>query len=495
MKTFFDLHLHPSFKPFLSHPTAELKDNCWTTYNSIIDIIDSQSSLEQMQRGKVNLAVAPIYTLERPFSSSFLLEHVAPAFSPMHREMMHFPTESDNYDRFLAEIKHLELSQSLENDSGRSFNLLKSIKDIDPKKINLILAIEGTHALEKSHTSLLDNLKEIKNSDYRFLYLTLTHLTRFGTCSHAFGMKLIKNNKEFVPGGKGLTDLGKKVIDLAYNDQEGHRIFVDIKHMSLVSRRQFYQYRKEKGYDNIPIIASHMGFSGITSQPQVLKQYIKKKVARKDGLVQVLYEQPRGIGKGGWFLNKKKTHFNPWSINLFDEEIPIILDSGGLIGVSLDQRILGADKVKGEFYSEEEFLELIGARGEDGLSEFDVTKDFEEEREFLGKKREKRINQKKHLRHFCNNILHIVRVAGKPEAWKQICLGSDFDGLINPINNCISTEEYPQLEHDLVIMLHKMIGEARKEDPNVEFHATDMEQHVRDIMYNNAYHFLEQHFV
>ncbi len=53
------------------------------------------------------------------------------------------------------------------------------------------------------------------------------------------------------------------------------------------------------------------------------------------------------------------------------------------------------------------------------------------------------------------NIIHILWVANKStsihlqDAVKQICIGTDFDGLINAIDCCKQTTGMPQLKKDM----------------------------------------------
>ena len=189
-----------------------------------------------------------------------------------------------------------------------------------------------------------------------------------------------------------------------------------------------------------------------------------------------------------------KPILNPWSINLYNEEINIIFDSGGMIGIILDQRILGAQKVKGEYFDRNELKALLGETVEfvEGIFQEDepfVFEDEEERTEELSL-----FNKRMHLRHICNTILHAVKIGGE-RAWKQLCIGSDMDGLIDPVNNCTSSEQFPDLEKDLVNMLQIMILEGQQEDPTVSYFGDNMESKVRDIMYNNGLRFLQTHFV
>ncbi len=491
MAGFFDFHLHPSYKPFLTDLELDKKDHCWTTYNNIIGIIKSQSSLEQMQAGNMKLAVTCIYTTEKQMTTSFLLRYIAPKVTMLDEEMFASIPGANYFDRFMEQIEHYEKSANM--DADRRFNFVNNASDMKEDHMNVILAIEGSHSLEKGNEKLTDNLIKLKNYKHRFFYLTLTHATQFPVCTHAYAMKLIKHNDQFKPKGFGFTDLGKELIDVCYDTSLGNRIFVDVKHMSLVTRKQFYDLRKEKGYENIPLVATHMGFTGISWEPESIKEYIKDKAVNNRGFVQVLYERPRGIGQKGILSKKSKTHFNPWSLNLYNEEIPIILESNGLIGISLDQRILGFAPVKGEFYDEKEFKAIMGELIPMEEGDFlDESFDFVEEEPVLTE-RESFLNKRRHLRYFCNQILHIVKHGGE-KAWKHMCLGSDFDGLIDPINNCTSCAQYDKLEEDTVRMLKRMIKEAKKEEPGLNFHEGDLTARVRDIMYNNAFEFFKTNF-
>ncbi len=241
-------------------------------------------------------------------------------------------------------------------------------------------------------------------------------------------------------------------------------------------------------------MATHMGTTGISYHPDEIKRYITEKEVKKDrGYVQVTYERPEGIGANS-NRDRFKTYFNPWSINLYNEEIGKILDSGGLTGLNLDQRIQGVDKVKGEFFCEEEFKMMmenrIHMKDDDNFEEEETQ--FEEEE--VADRGLLRFKERQHLRHLCNNILHIVRQGGE-RAWKHLCIGSDFDGLINPINTCINCTEYGKLEDMMAEELGEMIEEAKAEDSQAEFYEDDLKLRARDIMYHNGHDFLKRNFV
>ena len=91
-----------------------------------------------------------------------------------------------------------------------------------------------------------------------------------------------------------------------------------------------------------------------------------------------------------------------------------------------------------------------------------------------------------HLKFLCNNILHIIKVTGE-RGWDHICIGADNDGLINPIDYCESMQEYPKLRNGLLQMLPAMARAAGIRAPNIK-------GKVENIMFGNAFNFLQKNF-
>ena len=258
---------------------------------------------------------------------------------------------------------------------------------------------------------------------------------------------------------------------------------------------------------------SHGGVTGVSweNKPVVCSK-------KKDGWIKVRYYRPKG---------QMKTRFNPWSINLYDEEIKIIVDSDGLIGLNLDERILGAKQKRRvnriEYFSPEEFnrhnfkkqlLKSILA-----WDPFEIfTEEDRDTREIEIRLREYLLNIVIHpnqihdfdgmlaeivrlynllppqimtikgVKHLCNSILHIVKVAGE-DGWKHISIGSDFDGLINAVDSCKNAAQYNNLADKLVELLPGMAATIPG-FPNI----TNIQQKVADIMSGNAFSFLQRYF-
>ena len=232
---------------------------------------------------------------------------------------------------------------------SNNFDELESFKGEDP----LFKKLKNAKNSGKPSDNLRILFESMWEEGMDLLYLTLTHLTHISEqylATHAFGLKLIRH-PAFYPSGSGISDLGKNVIDTAYTmeaDGKPRPILIDIKHMSLKSRLDFYAYRTAKEYgDDYPIIASHMGVTGYNIDEW------------KDALVRdecrFQYDQGARTIKaltlrkiaGKWGAFNNVFTFNPWSINLMDEDIIQVLESKGLIGLNLDVRILGFQSLIG----------------------------------------------------------------------------------------------------------------------------------------------------
>lgn len=477
---YFDLHCHPSFKSFLSNRDQSMRSSCWEnfTFDISLGILNSQSSLDQMKKGKIKLAVAVLYGLEWGFARTGIIK-LAAGLSPNIQKRFIQAIERKDYgynELMHSEYRHLVMSTNdPASDEVVIVNNIQTDFNANDDKLHLILAVEGGHNFYDDKQIVLDpqiviqNLRFFKDpSNPRLLYVTLTHISKSEYCTHAFGMKMI-NHPVFYPEKKGITALGKNFIREALSTTNGRRILIDIKHMSLIARLEFYKMRNAE-FPDAPIMASHMGVNGVS----YMKKPIKKVKENHDkNCVDVSYYRSLGV---------LDTYFNPWSINLYDEDIIEIAKSGGLIGMSLDQRILGVGNVSKELFSPEEV--------ETGnFAEIKKTKYHKLDYDLLNRPSEKR---KWHMRHLCNNIIHIVKIGHQAigdDIWNHICIGSDLDGLINTIDSFKSSEDYPNLFGDMVEQLPLVAAAA-----NIHLSSTQIQTKIKQILFENALNFLKKHY-
>lgn len=537
--SFIDIHCHPELKTFLSANTEQNRKDCWQKINlgqllELIDkvllgnILESQSSLSQLNTVRGTIALAGIYATEKAMVNGDLIRllgfnsNLRDAVKKLKDANHNNVIDPDLLDRismpqtsyfvmFRETQDHLLNSRQI----NAGYNLIGSFNDYDPTKLNLVLTIEGGHNLNDQSSpaqngNMVNNLKTLRQGGKRYLFMSLAHVEQNSLCNHAFAMKLLKHD-DFMPSGRGITPLGERVIKEALTGLP--RILIDIKHMSLESRKQYYQIlERDYSSDNIPIVISHCGVTGVSwnEKPVVCRKKYRN-------WIKIRYFKPKGL---------KGTKFNPWSINIYDEEIKKIVDSNGLIGLNLDQRILGAKqkkpKERDEFFSPDEFnksdfrLHLLRSISSwdpaDLLPDEDrqgqeirqrllyclmqIINNPERRTDFNSINREiinlydmlrQRPVSDKGIKHLCNNILHIVRVGGE-EAWKHIFIGSDFDGLINPVDSCKEATGFNQLADGLKQYLPEMASAIRGYAG-----ITDIDGKINNIMSGNAYRFLRNY--
>ena len=212
------------------------------------------------------------------------------------------------------------------------------------------------------------------------------------------------------------------------------RIHIDIRHLSTLARQEYYKiidkHNKNNPEDLIPVILSHGAVNG---KPSIDDNNFNP--PDKD------HEQVNSSG------------FNPWSINVY-EEIIRIHKTKGLFGVSLDERIIAGKK------------KIKETRGS---------------------------GRKKWGRIFTDQIEYVVKLVydkdlpDKEEIWRRICIGSDFDGQINPANAFDTAKRFPRLRKSLL----EEIGDGRFDGYRADY---SVETLVDFICHDNAIQFLKTHY-
>jgi len=574
MSQFFDLHFHPLGKHFLGEFNPVKRETAayrravripWLgrqTDRLIGKILNSQACVDQCLESGVSLGVATVVAPELVFASRkgllCLLEFdlfKKDVIAPLDNEIFEFIRKERNYNYlFEQECKfYLWANRYTKNDRpepaihllNRKSGQLKLEKD----KLNLVLAIEGGHNLYRNVgimnilASPVDVVQMYKKNDeegkrWDFLYLTLTHLSHISEqplCNHAFGFKLVKGLAEAFPQVNGLLPLGKEVINASMTGD--HPILIDVKHMSLKARQDFYEHRREqlradnsrqhspkglgkgngtekrypKGW---PILATHVGVTGYPVRDMIeyiddvsidreVRQCVRLKMKRvKAGKI------PEGLG----FDN---VHFNPTTINLCDDDIEEITKSDGLIGISLDARILGYEWAKKRIFNNtydyiqlNEFQYLFPALC-DNLSLSPTVLDDEplEEVIELNEKFPGFADRKKREAYlFCFNVLHVVAVINSMPAedrhhksgWDFLCIGSDYDGLIDSIKMANTAHSLPAFKDHVRKIFHKA-EKAYKEQFDYDGQLSllpdtrqDLDSYLDKLFYGNGSGFLKR---
>ncbi|MFC2126346.1 hypothetical protein ACFLU5_16255 [Bacteroidota bacterium] len=336
-------------------------------------------------------------------------------------------------------------------------NELDSVID-DEEKIAVVLTIEGMGMLaqERNKDNKQTKLRAVSRAVLKkrirwlkrnhFFFVTLSHHFNNNLSGHAKSLpQIMQEITDQEPGMNGpLKDNGKVAIrellslkdDYSHDPSKGRRVLIDVKHMSASSRQEYYEileanYKKEQEW--IPVIASHGGYAN------------RKKL--KDLIIQ---------GKQGWEKDDSfEDGFYTWGINLCDEDVAMVVKTGGLIGISFDQRILGLSPGK-KIESKRQWAWLI-----------------------------------------TKNILAFAEVGGrafpsKPEKiWDCLTIGTDFDGFIDPVNTFATAEYFDDYKNLLLEVLKGFTGQNRT---RYFLNNHSPEELVHKFCIENAYQFVERNF-
>lgn len=281
--------------------------------------------------------------------------------------------------------------------------------------IAMVLTIEGAHAFGSDQDDVnvvLKRVTEVKAWAHPVLFITFAHHFYNFLCGHAHSFpkagEIVLDQK---PGmNSGFIDDGWRVIramlSLTENNDDdpalGRRILIDVKHMSARSRGEFYgkiiRPCLMKG-NVIPVIASHCGYSGIKS----LNDLDRNCQDETDDTI----------------IDRK---YYGWNINLCQEDLEVILLTGGLAGLSFDQRILGVHGKK----------EKNGNRDLNNI-------------ECLWN----------NIKAFADAIIDSDNIPfnNKKDVWDILCIGSDFEGYIDPVDDYSTALKVGFFQRDLIIRI------------------------------------------
>jgi microsomal dipeptidase-like Zn-dependent dipeptidase len=335
----------------------------------------------------------------------------------------------------------------------------------DPNVVAVLPAVEGAHNLgfeycdgkfperkdrfgrdiepaETINENLVDErVAFIKR--HGFFMLTLNHFVynRLASMPKAVeltGWKKIAGNPletlEKLGDYRGLTYLGVYMVEKCFENN----IFIDVKHCDAVARRQIYALARKH---RKPVIASHVAVSGRASNLNGDFSLLNKSEDRT---------QDRIVAE----------KFNPWDINLHDDDIVAIHASGGLMGLIMDVRVLSSQKAEKHARKTGQWVELLF----------------------------------NHIEYIYKTL---VEAGFSPtNALDSICLGSDFDGIIDPIDLIPTAEEYRSRAGEKT---RKLDGELLRlfTERRAFFADTglDPEAMTRKILRENVWRFLEKNFV
>jgi microsomal dipeptidase-like Zn-dependent dipeptidase len=488
MKNFIDIHCHSVMTHYrnqeLNIPACEEIHREVFTGTESLRSFYTQSNFAKLVNGGVGAIVISLYPIEQKFllpnfPFEGLLEKAISNITGFSRNNVRDMLAEEKagtihyYDDLVGEYKYL-LSQVNKACNNKEIKIATNYNEYLANKqsgniISIIISIEGAHSLGTILSSDLTKKPELVdekdyNEKYRHNVFAMkkwgsngSHTPFFITLGHHFWNMLV-GHAESLPfifdqkTGKetGFTPAGLKLIDDLLSDRDANaipnktrRVLVDVKHMSPKARKQYYDYvaaKKRTSGLNIPVICSHASVGDAPS----LDYFINRaKDNKKD---------------------KNKNYFNTSSLSLNDEDIKVIIDSDGIIGIVLHEgRIAAKDAMKESTYGiDDHRKEIKHARNkiENFQLELRKEKDQKRKQKLLDKISEKvkEIDQsgQKIREGYTNmvlaNMYKIVEVYSKynpampAKGWDHIGIGSDFDGMINKLDYLGTANEFHELE-------------------------------------------------
>ena len=288
---------------------------------------------------------------------------------------------------------------------------------------------------------LKQNIKKIKqwhNGDHCPLFLTVAHHFNNLVCGHQISFAGITNKllNQTTYLNQPISELGKQIIIELLSPRNGKPIYIDTRHMSIDAKKWYYNYVSTKRAEGIeiPIISSHSAVNGFCTMDE-----------------SILFNSTHSDADNKYETSQS---FNNWDINISDEEILFIHTSNGLIGLNFDERIIAGNEQR----------KLCHAT-----------------------------NTKKIWTHpFINNIIHIVNVLLQQEielheCFNTICIGSDFDGIINPVQKFKTSKDFPMFESTLRNELTKQLVK------NYSISLDSSNEQIDKILFKNVLRFVERY--
>lgn len=483
-----DLHCHPSIKPYGKsfNRTAGENSKDKSRRNSIwyydppqgLDKIVqkftkltkfSQSNFSALAYGQVRIICASLYSIERGLVS---LNHVgsgpaadiiANLVSGIGRKRIDFlQNNTDYFDDVTREYAYYkQLDDTVINfrgESPRKYVLVKNYAHLQElmntnepntgiETIYVIITLEGAHNLHSTRpaqlASVLQNIDQLKSWDHKPFFITFAHHFYNDFCGHAESLAdwiqdWFTNQEPFM--NTGINPMGWSVMEKLMDDTDGGRIHIDIKHMSPLSRKQYIDFLKnecteEYELKKLPLIVSHGACNGLASMDHPVY------TPGLEGTASRMYAG---------------------DINFYDNEIVELAKSGGIFGLQLDERRIGSKQYIGQVH-------------------------------INSGSKTKRMHSNSKL--VWNNIQHIVQLLDQHDlyAWDSIAIGSDNDGIIDPINLFWTSEEMDDLVQYIERHAHNFLSDPASEIKN-DYNRISAAEAVQRIFHSNSMEFFRKYF-
>lgn len=477
---YVDLHCHPALKPlgksFNYHPNGRNsprrtdKRSIWrydppSVFDKVINYLSgltkfSQANFTSLSYGDIGVVVVSLYPLEKWFvrnklKNEIILDLAANFALGIGDKRIDHIQKIDNYfeDLMLEYDFYRQLDgEVITLPEGKyRYKIVRNYSEVEAIRANedlnknvrticVILSIEGMHVLntglkkKPQQAEVLANVQQIKNWKFKPFFVGIAHHFYNDLCGHAESLSpLIRGLVDQSEGiNTGFTSLGENVVEALLNPVNGQRILIDIKHMSTLSRKQYYDWLDASrfGSEIIPIIISHGACNGLTSDANPV------------------------MGRPSTAVKMQTA-----DINFYDDEIVRVARSGGIFGLQLDERRIASDQTLKQTKHSVSRSKIMHYRSE----------------------------------LLWNQVQHIIELLDANDlfAWDILAIGSDFDGIIDPLNSFWTAEQMPQLADFLERHAFNYLQTATFKN---DFNRINADEAIDRIFSANANLFFKKHF-
>ena len=461
-----DLHCHPNLKTYghsFSRGRSSKKQSVWyykppQFFTKLLNVAlgitrFSQADFTTLSKGGAKIIFASLY----PFEKGFFMN--AAGRGPLSAWLSNIITDI-GFQRIRNIQQHTNYYQDLEkeynflknsqkqfhiNDQEYNWNLIADQIELRSSlarenEIAVILSIEGAHVFNSglsdygkstSAEEVIMNIRKVKKWEHPPFFITFAHNFNNDLCGHAQSLEPIRYFVDQTKGmNTGFTKLGIEALHELLSAKNGRPIYIDIKHMSLQSRKTYFEIlRSDYAQNRPPTIVSHGAVNGVS-----------------------IYNTSKNIASD---------NFYPSDINFFDEEIEQIGMSKGLFAIQFDTRRIANPKLV------RKTIKSLFQKDDPSLA----------------------------AKVIWQQIQYIAEVLDNKElfGWGTACIGSDYDGTINPLPGVWTAEYFSTIQEELLLKASSYL-KSRNPLAVKENRIISPEEILSRFFFDNTKKFLERFY-
>lgn len=275
-----DIHVHPSLKMYLLYKKFRKRHRGGGAFNPF----GMRTDFPKLNKGGVDVILSAIHLVERKFvDDCWFLKGLSRIAPKRWRDML----KRNPFEQTIHILDHFEQNvQKARTSHGAAVEIALSHSDmqriLNENKMAVLHSVEGAHSLDGK----LDNLNTL--FERGVCMLTLAHFypnsAVFPTNGIPENMKRMRCFRFEHDLTKGLTEFGKQVVVEMLN----LGMLIDLTHATPKARQEVYDIHR--GHEKRgPLTASHAGVTALHDDPYNLSSDEIKIIADSGGVIGVIF--------------------------------------------------------------------------------------------------------------------------------------------------------------------------------------------------------------